>query len=366
VVHSLAHAPGCAYRCAAQQYFTRRLVNYDVNITAGEKNKMETIVFSPPVNRPHQFMLEAWSGFVSDHFFPLNVQHQAADLQVPQARSAAAGPFQIKGVGASHLQRISADIARDRNPRCAVFLPLKGKHEFMQFGRETRLGPGELLFVDPTEPYDHWRMEDNHCLYFLAPLNYMTERLADARALGARAISCREGVASAAASLMSGMLLDASVLSEKQFEVACRTLSDLLALTLGAWAPASEAFSSVRSANLARIKRYVRKNLVTSGLTALRIARECGISERYLHELFAASDQTVGAFVREERLCLARERLENPRYNFLSITQIAIDCGFSHSSHLSNCFKARFGVSPSDYRQNAETGAAPRSRYAAI
>jgi AraC-like DNA-binding protein len=315
---------------------------------------METVVFSPSADRPHSFLLDAWSGFVSKHFFPLHVEHQAADRQVPQARSAAAGPFQITeitGVGASLLQRTSADIARDRNPRCAVFMPVRGNHEFTQFGRETRLAPGELLFVDPTEPYEHFRMEDNHCLYFLAPLNYMTERLADARALGARAISCRDGLANATAALMSGMLADASTLSQMQFEVACRTLSDLLALTLGAWAPASEALTSVRAANLARIKRHIRKNLGTSGMTAVRIANECGVSERYLHELFTPSGQTVGEFVREERLSLARERLESPRYGFLSITQIAIDCGFSHSSHLSNCFKARFDVSPSEYRQ---------------
>lgn len=317
---------------------------------------METVVFSPPLDRPRGYQLDAWGGFVSDHFFPLQVARFDNDDHLPVARAASAGPFQvteIKGKAAMRLQRRSADIARDRNPRCAIFLPLKGRHQFTQFSRETTIAPGEMLFVDPTEPYDHLRLENNICLYFLAPLSYMTERLADARALGAHAIQCRDGVAAATASLMSGLLDDAESLSQLQFEIACRTLTDLLALTLGAWAPEKNAQSSVRSANLTRVKRHIRRNIGSHGLTALRIARECGVSERYLHELFSSSGQTVGEFMREERLLMARERLSDPRFGLLSVTQIALDCGFSHSSHLSNCFKTRFDETPTEFRQKS-------------
>jgi AraC-like DNA-binding protein len=317
---------------------------------------METVAFSPPLDRPRGYQLDAWSGFVSEHFFPLQIARFDNAEQLPVARGASAGPFQvteIRGKAAIQLQRRSIDIARDRNPRCAIFLPLKGRHHFTQFNREAAIAPGEMLFVDPTEPYDHIRFENNVCLYFLAPLSYMTERLADARALGAHAIQCREGIAAATASLMSGLLDDAERLSQLQFEIACRTLTDLLALTLGAWAPEKAANSSVRSANLTRVKRHIRRNISRSGLTAIRIADECKVSERYLHELFSSSGHTVGQFIREERLLMARERLSDPRYGLLSVTQIALDCGFSHSSHLSNCFKTRFDETPTEFRQKS-------------
>ena len=38
----------------------------------------------------------------------------------------------------------------------------------------------------------------------------------------------------------------------------------------------------------------------------------------------------------------------------MSITEIALECGFEEPSHFSRTFKAKFGRSPTDYReQNA-------------
>lgn len=47
------------------------------------------------------------------------------------------------------------------------------------------------------------------------------------------------------------------------------------------------------------------------------------------------------------RLARAASLLEN---SFLSIGDIALACGFCDTAHFSSCFKQRFGVSPSSYR----------------
>ena len=71
--------------------------------------------------------------------------------------------------------------------------------------------------------------------------------------------------------------------------------------------------SSVRLGHLARIERYVRKNLANRAMTVEDIALANGISSRYLHELFKGSDRTIGQWIRTLRLEAALADLRDPR-----------------------------------------------------
>ena len=79
------------------------------------------------------------------------------------------------------------------------------------------------------------------------------------------------------------------------------------------------------------------------------LAQLAGLSTYYFVRLFK---QSVGLaphqYVIRRRLEKARQLLKT---SHLSILQIAIDVGFSSSSHFSHTFKKAFGVSPSQYRQ---------------
>jgi transcriptional regulator GlxA family with amidase domain len=74
------------------------------------------------------------------------------------------------------------------------------------------------------------------------------------------------------------------------------------------------------------------------------LARVAGVSLRQLERLFAAH---VGESVND---CYRRIRLEQAvqllRKTGLSVTSIAIACGFRSSSHFSRAFKSRYGASP--------------------
>jgi len=48
------------------------------------------------------------------------------------------------------------------------------------------------------------------------------------------------------------------------------------------------------------------------------------------------------------RIERARELLSNPA---LSLTDIALDCGFSSHSHMTRVFRQFLGVTPSEYRR---------------
>jgi AraC family transcriptional regulator, positive regulator of tynA and feaB len=87
------------------------------------------------------------------------------------------------------------------------------------------------------------------------------------------------------------------------------------------------------------------------------IAEGLGISARYLQRVFAEVGTTPSRFLIARRLDAAAallRRLDNP----CSITDVALECGFSDLSYFSREFRRRFGVSASAYRLSFGTGSA--------
>jgi transcriptional regulator GlxA family with amidase domain len=106
----------------------------------------------------------------------------------------------------------------------------------------------------------------------------------------------------------------------------------------------------VRQARLRSVKAYVEANLSDPDLSLEAIARNNGISLRYLHQLFRQTDESASEWLRLRRLQRCRDLLASPRHATRSITDIAYSMGFSSSSHFSTLFRAQFGQRPSDVR----------------
>jgi AraC-like DNA-binding protein len=75
-----------------------------------------------------------------------------------------------------------------------------------------------------------------------------------------------------------------------------------------------------------------------------------------VHRLFKMRSLQYTSYVRERRLQLAREALEDPRRSHVEVKEIAVSCGFQHASHFIRRFHERFGMSPALYRKTARSG----------
>ena len=129
-----------------------------------------------------------------------------------------------------------------------------------------------------------------------------------------------------------------------------RQLVDLLALAIQSDERVlTSGTSTVRTAHLARIEGFVRRNLADPDLGPEEVAAGCGISVRYLHELLRDTNITLGQWVRDTRLQAAMEDLQNPA-NRRSIGEVAYARGFTDQAQFSRAFRARFGVTPSEAR----------------
>lgn len=130
-----------------------------------------------------------------------------------------------------------------------------------------------------------------------------------------------------------------------------QTAVDLLALALGVRGDERELVLG-RGVGLALrddILRRLKQKSASPWLNADVIARDLGITSRYVHRLLEETGKTFSEHVLEERLTRAFEMLSDraaPR----RITEVATAVGFTDISYFNRTFRRRFGETPTSVR----------------
>ena len=104
---------------------------------------------------------------------------------------------------------------------------------------------------------------------------------------------------------------------------------------------------------ISEIKCFIDTNLADPTLRPEMISRAHFISTRYLHKLFEGEDASVSQWIREQRLERCRRDLEDCSLNAQSVSEIAARWGLHDASYFSHAFRARYGRSPQQVRQDS-------------
>jgi len=115
--------------------------------------------------------------------------------------------------------------------------------------------------------------------------------------------------------------------------------------------------SSVQAAHMVRIERFIRQNLRDRALSAELVASACGISVRYVHQLFSRSGGSVGDWIRELRLQSCDRELRDSGC-IDSIGELAYRWGFGDQAQFSRHYKRHFGQAPKETRRLTREGMA--------
>jgi AraC-like DNA-binding protein len=136
-------------------------------------------------------------------------------------------------------------------------------------------------------------------------------------------------------------------------QLAATHVYDLIALSIGATRDAGTLARDrgVRAARLRTMKGDILANLTSKELSVEAVAKQQGITPRYLHMLFEAEGTTFSQFVLARRLMLARRLLGDPRYDQSTITSVAYEAGFGDLSYFNRAFRRTFGMTPRDARR---------------
>jgi AraC-like DNA-binding protein len=251
--------------------------------------------------------------------------------------------------GRARLDREPDDIRTDGRDAYVVYLSLEGEHELTQIRRSVRCKAHSMTMITQAEPLSQIKYGDNDTVYFFMPRSFVDRRFIGGENLCARTISTFDGAERLAYETLTTLQRESSSMSDEEFRTAARLTGELLLLAFGGVGDVVPDVSSVRAANLVRVKRIIGARLADPDLKLVDIAAECGLSLRYLHDLFRDDGRTACEYIRSERLLRSRHILEN--LPAIPITDVSMRCGFSSPSQFATAFRRAFGISPRDAKQ---------------
>jgi AraC-like DNA-binding protein len=222
---------------------------------------------------------------------------------------------------------------------CFLFLNLLGHTTVSQGGRSALLSPGDLTVVRQAEPY-RLVFDETHRMQILT-----VSELDGRCALDDHMARCH--TPQEAALLAAYMARLAAMDEAMPLQDGLRLTQDLLALC---WPRVGQAAQESALAAWERpLLALIARELCDPELDARTLGRQLGISARYVQMVLARRGTTLTAYLLEQRLLRAAQRLRDR--DTMRIGDIALDAGFSDLSHFCHSFRQRFGCSASDWRR---------------
>ena len=311
-------------------------------------------------NLPRRQRFDFWRHVVSDTFVPLDVTSPAEDGSFQgRLRGSDLGMLRIYEVDAEpHVaHRTARLIAAAPAGSYKVGLQLAGSSVLSQAGREAPLHAGDFAVYDTDRPYTLAFGEPHRMLVLVFPhamLGLPAERVAR---LTATRMSGREGMGALIAPFLVRV---ARVLDDVDLNGGVRLAGNVLDLLTTVLAErldvAGAGAPGAHRSLLVQITAFIEQHLCDTGLSPDLIAAAHHISTRQLHKLFHAEGTTVSAWVRHRRLEHCRHDLRDPLQRSTLVSAIGARWGYPDAAHFSRLFKARFGMTPREYRMTAARG----------
>lgn len=230
-----------------------------------------------------------------------------------------------------------------------ILLSYLGGREDIEFGGERySLRKGDTFFWDSTQPTYFEVVEPLHKVALAIPASALDPNLVGAIRTMPRKFDPQSGSRQLLNSLISTMAT--SEFDTTEIETGM-ILDALGALIGGAISTSTAGDGSVRQRQKLAVRQFISSRIRDPNLTISMIARQNGISKRYLHWLFNDDPLTVNEFIIHKRLEGCHADLDNPTRNRLGVGQIAYSWGFSNLSHFSKRYRMRYGEPPSATRR---------------
>jgi AraC-like DNA-binding protein len=269
----------------------------------------------------------------------------------PVAQSDFDGQLEVRGFGMLDISTLAAPLhywertpqhlRKGPNEDLWLGFTRRGYGQLEQGGRKAALAPDDLFLYDATQTFrfslggseNHLVRIPRHLLAARLPsVERWTATVLDDRRPGVMPL--REMLR--AATSMPLVTQDAGVATRFS-----QTLLDLLVLSL----ELQDLQTSHAELDLyGRVMNYIKSHLRDTDLTIERIAQAHHVSTRTVTRAFARHQKTPASVIWLERLRASREAIE--RGQVRSISQAALDFGFTDFSHFSHAFRKAFGVTP--------------------
>jgi AraC-like DNA-binding protein len=135
-------------------------------------------------------------------------------------------------------------------------------------------------------------------------------------------------------------------------DLAAAHLYDLAALSVGATLETLQVASGrgLRAARLAAVYREFERSVLNPEFSLTALAGRLAVTPRYVQRLLAEAGTSFSDELTRRRLTRARDMLASVNTLHLSVTEIALECGFSTVAHFHRMFRREFAETPGDVR----------------
>ncbi|GAA1226585.1 helix-turn-helix domain-containing protein [Prauserella halophila] len=280
--------------------------------------------------------------------------HNVRSLLGLRARPVGDGPFSgtelnltlsrlqlAKVTGSPHVvERDPGQIATCPGDGVVVYFPLSGEGWFHHRDGRRLLSPGQALVCDADQPFRRSFSRGLTELVLKTPRDVLRETTGRSGLAQPRVIGTDSPHGDALGSLVATALRGAGDWDALE--------ADMLELL-----PAVVGEQAATGGHLATARAFITRHLADPDLSASRIARAVGVSERHLSRVFAASGHSVPQAVLAARLDASRAVVADPTARRMTFAEIAARHGFTSQAHFSRSYRARFGTTPLRDRRDA-------------
>lgn len=304
-----------------------------------------------------------WRNAISSAYFPLDLTFRD--------EATFKGELDCWSLGSVSLSRLECDailykrherqIVVEREKDFLITIPNRSGVSFKQSNRESSCAVGGFLVERGDEPYEFWHGGSNSLWVLKVPSSSLRARIGPPERFSALTFDAAHGIGACFIDTVRSTANRLSEMDNRAYEVVGQHFIDLLCLAIQNDDRVLDShLSSVRAAHLFRAEQFIRGNLRRAELTPQQIADSCGISLRYLQRLFTDSGRSICEWVRDQRLLMCDEELRKVG-SIQTISEIAYRWGFSDQSQFSKHYRAQFGRSPSEARNEYRMNRPPLS-----
>jgi AraC family transcriptional regulator, positive regulator of tynA and feaB len=257
----------------------------------------------------------------------------------------ASGPLRFLTSESScyRFTRTRRNISAAPADHCTILMQLHGETAIEQNDNAFRVRPNDIAIFDGRQPFNALNSEGGRRVVAVVPRAMINSR---APWLSRQPLYRFPNSRFLDLARRHMVHLVSEDLTDNQTGLLTENLRNLLALASTDVAPNRLQAELQLEALLA----FCRENLRSPKLSPQFAAEQFRISVRTVHLRFAALGQTFGRWVLEARLEACGKALRDPAMQARNVSEIAYSYGFNDLSHFNKTFRARFGMTPREFR----------------
>lgn len=292
--------------------------------------------------------LQRWQLWTNQAMAPIHIEVPDNHSFAAQVRNYPLGPLNLATFTAS-AQRVRHSASTPCSAQDHFQLVYSRRSPFRTWVGDSyfEVKEGQFALIDNARPYE-MHMECTHeAISLRMPRRWLENWLPDPGRYTRQSISACDNwglplgsFISTAAANIEDAALPRSIIADQ--------IGVLIALAVGR----QPTVPSKHRAKLAqRLLEVIAERHSDPELCPEHVARELGISKRYLHALLAESGTTFVAALNRVRLDRASLLMADSRLAGLQISEICWRCGYLDPSYFARLFRRQFGKGPREWRR---------------